>query len=401
MDIVMIVAIELLIIIMITIFFSSVKILIILGIAVLIIGIVYKKRNILFYIIPFVFLARTYTGVNNNSYNRHEKITVISEIYEGRGEVLKINNKFSKIKNYVTVSNLPSGKYHIEGIIQDKYQTKHSNQYTLNIVKFKKIEKKFIENILKKRVNTVVKNSSNEEKNLYKGIVLGEKKLIYKRIRTLFIDTGVAHLLAISGLHMGIVLYIISSLLLKFKVKKRVRDILTLLFLTLYFLGIPNSPSVVRAYTMAVIYLLGKIFYENTNFIKSLSISFIISLLLNPVIFYDVSFVLSYSAVLGIAIIVPLLKKINNLTKDYIKKRYISYILNYFLFTLLLQLILSPLIYYYFDKFSIKTILYSSLITPIGTAYIFSCFISLLFPTMFITNTLYYILINFMELLLG
>ncbi|MGL5123481.1 MAG: ComEC/Rec2 family competence protein [Fusobacteriaceae bacterium] len=401
MDIVMIIVIELLSIIIITIFFSNIKILILLGIAISVAGIIYKKKNILFYIVPFIFLTRIYTDVNNNFYNKGEKIIAISEIHEGRGEVLKINNKFSKIKNYIFVSKLSDGKYYIEGNIQDRYQTNNLNQYTLDIIKLKKIEKNFIKNSLKKRVNKVVKNSNNEEKNLYKGIVLGEKKLIYKRIRILFIDTGVAHLLAISGLHMGIILYVISSLLLKIKIEKRIRDILTLIFLTVYFLCIPSSPSIVRSYIMAIIYLLGKIFYENTDFLKSLSISFIISLLLNPVIFYDVSFVLSYSAVLGIIIAVPLLKKINSIIKKYIKKNYISYIINYFLFTLILQIILSPLIYYYFDKFSIKTILYSLLITPVGTAYIFSCFVSLLLPTMFITNTLYYILINFMEFLLG
>lgn len=371
------------------------------GITILVTGIIYKKKNILFYIIPVIFLMRTYIQVENKSYNRSEKINVISEIYEDRGEVLKINNKFSKIKNYVVVSNLPNGKYYIEGIVQDKHQGEYFNEYRLDIIEVREIKNNFIKNILNKRVDIALKNSSNEQKNLYKGIVLGEKKQIYKRIKKLFIETGVAHLLAISGLHMGIVLYTISTLLFKFKVKKRVRDVLTLVFLTLYFFCIPSSPSVIRAYIMAVIYLLGNILYENADFKKSLWISFIVSLLLNPVIFYDVSFVLSYSAILGIIIITPFLKKINHYINIYIKKKSINYILNYFLFTLFLQIILSPLIFYYFDKFSIKTILCSLLITPIGTLYIFSCFISLIFPTMFITNNLYYILINSMLFLLN
>ncbi|MGL4392110.1 MAG: ComEC/Rec2 family competence protein, partial [Fusobacteriaceae bacterium] len=269
------------------------------------------------------------------------------------------------------------------------------------IEKISKIEKNLPEKLLEARADKILKNSSYAQKNLFKGVVLGIKEPVSKRIKNLFINTGTAHLLAISGLHIGIILFILSQGLTKLKIGKRNKNIIILVVITFYFYGIRSSPSVERAYMMAAILLLGNIFYENYSMKKSLALSFIISLLINPVSYRDISFVFSYSAMLGIIICSKPLNKFNMFLIKKIKSKYIKLILNYIAFTISLQLFMAPVIYYYFEKFSFLTIIFSLILTPIGSIYIFLCFVSLLFPTIFLANLCYNILIKIMEMLLG
>ncbi|MGL4534219.1 MAG: ComEC/Rec2 family competence protein, partial [Fusobacteriaceae bacterium] len=202
--------------------------------------------------------------------------------------------------------------------------------------------------------------------------------------------------LAISGLHIGILIVIFNWIFLKLKIFKIQRNILILIVLNLYYLSINISPSVTRAYIMGTIFLLGNIFSENSSMKKSFSIALVINLAIFPNSFKEVSFILSYGAVLGIILITPYLFKIQNYFKDKLGKYWLK-LLNYILFTFFLQLFLSPILLIYFKDYSFKSIFYSMILTPLGTLYIILSFLSLIFPLIPLNNLCYNILIKFIE----
>ena len=377
-------------------FFSiDIAIFLIVGITI-IIGILLKEKNIFFYIIPILFILRILFFTSSLELKINEKVKIEAKILEGRGKIKKINNKFSLSNDYVRISNYQDGYYTMEGRIKRIKKNKKYNEYEIETIIIKRKIKNKSENLLEKRIDKISQNSTNEQKNLYKAIVNGDNDFLYKRVKILFQKTGTAHLLALSGLHIGILLYLFNKLYLFCQFRKVWRNILILISISIYFVSVRESPSISRAYIMAIIYIAGNIFYENTELRKTLLITFLINVFITPNIFREVSFILSYSAIAGIILIKPILLKINKICSKKVNKVILK-IINYISFTVILQLVLSPLLKYLFSEYSLVSIWYSLIITPIGTVYIVLCFLSLVFPLMPLTNICYNILIKIME----
>ena len=190
-------------------------------------------------------------------------------------------------------------------------------------------------------------------------------------MREKFNYIGISHLMALSGFHIGLVISIISFLLpTKLPIKKRERNLFLLVTLTLYYLGIEHSPSLDRAYIMGVVYLLGKIFDENTELIKTLAVSFVLSLIINPASINSISFQLSYGAVFAIAEIFPYFK-----TKLYKGK---SKLIDSLILTLSIQFFLTPLLIYQFGVIQLLSFITNMIVVPVGSLFISIGFISLL-----------------------
>lgn len=354
----------------------------------ILIGSILGEKSLLFYVLPIIFFIRIYTGVENREISINKEIKIQTRIYEGRGEILKINGKYLNKKEYVRVDKVSDGKYEIDGVIEKISVKKYYKEYSLKIKNISRVKENYFQEKLKKFINEKNKNFSFGEKNLFNAVILGEREGIFYSIKNLFLKSGLMHLLAISGLHMGILVGGLKKITKKLPIKREIRCEIILLVLTLYFISIRITPSVQRAYIMAMIYIVGDLIYENNSIIKAWCVSFIISLLINPVIYRDVSFVMSYWAIIAIAIGVYFLNKIN------IKNK----ILNYFIFAFYIQIAMAPLIYIYFNKISFATIVLSAFLTPLGVLYITLCFISLLFPISPLVTLSYKVLIYGMEL---
>ncbi|MGL5541913.1 MAG: ComEC/Rec2 family competence protein, partial [Fusobacteriaceae bacterium] len=238
---------------------------------------------------------------------------------------------------------------------------------------------------------------------LFLAVVSGENQTLSPKVKKLFIESGVSHLLAISGMHLGILFFLLDFILKKTKLYKRERNIFLIVGITLYFVSVRESPSLERAYIMGVIYILGNIFSENSDSLKSLALAFIIGIILKPEIYRELSFVLSYWAMFIIFIFISVQRYLVNvfegkldMEKNYLTQA-ISTLGNYISFTIFLQIGIAPIIYYNLGTFSLKAIFLSLIITPIGTIYIILCFISIIFPIMPVTNIWYNLLIKSME----
>ena len=150
--------------------------------------------------------------------------------------------------------------------------------------------------------------------SVVEGMVAGSRYNMPRALRDSYSATGLAHILAVSGLHLGIILLVVNLLLTPLKLLHRghiLVDVLAVAVLWLFVAMSGASPSVVRAALMFSVLQLVKNSTANYNPINALAVAVFVMLFYNPMTLYDVSFQLSVLAVVGIvAWGVPLVRNI-------------------------------------------------------------------------------------------
>lgn len=132
------------------------------------------------------------------------------------------------------------------------------------------------------------------------GMLFGDKAQLDADITNDFRATGIAHLLAVSGLHTSTWCAYIILFLKLFKVKEKARNIFCLLFLVLLCIVSAFTPSVMRASIMMAVVLFAPFFNERQDSLNSLGFSVAVLVLHNPYIITSTSFLLSVSATAGV-----------------------------------------------------------------------------------------------------
>ncbi|MGY0391709.1 ComEC/Rec2 family competence protein [Bizionia sp. KMM 8389] len=208
----------------------------------------------------------------------------------------------------------------------------------------------FADNIRRNLNRKLVKyNFSESELAVINALLLGQKQSINKDLYTDYVQAGAIHILAISGLHIGIILLILKWLLKPLILTKNghyIKAIIILIILWSYAVIAGLSPSILRAVTMFSLITIGMYLKHLSNIYNTLAISAFLLLIINPLLLIEVGFQLSYLAVIGIVAINPLLFKV-------LKTRY--RLLNKFItlitVSLSAQLAILPLSLYYFHQF--------------------------------------------------
>ncbi len=205
-----------------------------------------------------------------------------------------------------------------------------------------------LKNKLEKELET--KPLSENALTVIKALLLGNKKEIKTTIFDAYKNTGVVHILAVSGLHISILLlflHVVLKPIERFKKGKLIKATLLLFALWAYALLTGLSASVVRATTMFSCVTIALHTKRKTNIFNTLAVSVFILLLNNPLYLFDVGFQLSYLAVLGIVSFHPILKK-SITTSNSIGAK----IWNILTVTTTAQLGVLPVSLYYFHQFS-------------------------------------------------
>jgi competence protein ComEC len=148
-----------------------------------------------------------------------------------------------------------------------------------------------------------------EEAQFLKGLVLGDRSNISKQVREDFVNAGVAHIIAVSGLNVAYMLILLNILLLFLPIKNEYKFIITLFFLYLYSNLTGNSPSIIRASIMAGVFLFSRLIERKPDSYNILGVSAIIILLIDPQQLFDAGFQLSFAAILSLIIIYPVLMR--------------------------------------------------------------------------------------------
>src|SRR5258706_7022515 len=152
-----------------------------------------------------------------------------------------------------------------------------------------------------KKINEFV--SGKDERAIAIALVLGVTDGIDNDLQNAYAASGAMHVLAVSGMHVGIIYAIILLLfkpLNKFKNSKWVAAIVSLVCLWVFSFITGNSPSVLRAVTMFSFIAIARPFGMRTNIYNTLAASAFVLLIYNPYLIMSVGFQLSYLAVLGI-----------------------------------------------------------------------------------------------------
>lgn len=143
-----------------------------------------------------------------------------------------------------------------------------------------------------------------------KAMFLGVKDEISQELRDDFSKTGIAHILAISGLHIAILSYALNFLLKKLSMERRLRFSLNIILLLLYATLTGFAPSILRAVLMTIFVIVGRWRFGKRDTLVFLAAALLLTLLLNTTQLFSAGLLMSYGVVFGILCLNPPLLRI-------------------------------------------------------------------------------------------
>ena len=202
---------------------------------------------------------------------------------------------------------------------------------------------------LRNNLSAILKSNLNQKQlGVGQALILGDKELLTSEIKTSFSRAGAMHVLAVSGLHVGIVLAFLIFVLERFPrvFSKRAAILISILFIWIYA-GITGfSPSVLRATIMFSIIVFGDVFGKQSSHLNSLGFSAFLMIIWNPLVIYDIGFQLSYLAMVGIFLLYEPISKL-----FYIRNKLLRKVWNGTAVGIAAQITTVPLTIYYFHQF--------------------------------------------------
>lgn len=221
------------------------------------------------------------------------------------------------------------------------------------------------------------------------SIILGYRDNVDYETKRAFAETGSIHILAVSGMHVGIIFAIAGLLIQRLNNRRKwykyLRMALYLIVIWGFVLlaGIPASAF--RAAWLFTFILFAELVQGSHNLFHRLAIAAFVMLIIDPNYLFDVGFQLSFTAVLGIAAFLPLWNKVY----DSEGKGFFSKIWDGVGLSIGATLGTLPLTIYYFNYFpisglfsSIVVVFFAGIILYVGVAFLLSYWLSLLFPWM-------------------
>jgi competence protein ComEC len=232
----------------------------------------------------------------------------------------------------------------------------------------------------RQRLGWITKRSlSPQSTSLLNAIIPGLKRGIDPEMRDNFSSTGLAHLLSISGTHFGLLAFFLFKMvritvrLLPLKILNRltlyvtpsqISILLTMPVLLLYAGISGTSTPTIRSLIMISIFMIALFIGRRDQWLNSLSIAAIIILLWNPSALFEVSFLLSFIAVLSIGLV---LERVNTIYEEIegVRERMLRRLKTAFLITLSAVFGTAPFVILFFKQFPLISPITNLLITPL------------------------------------
>lgn len=214
-----------------------------------------------------------------------------------------------------------------------------------------------------------------DELAVFKAMAIGDKRNISRSLKEDYRRSGAMHLLALSGLHVGMIYALLQALLSIFggsKAAKMIRRIVILAFLWTFALISGLSPSIFRAVLMLSFYELSDCVGGGRDGPSSTAISAIVIMLLDCEAIRDIGFQLSFSAMAGIFLIFPWLSL---LLKT--RSRLLRYVWQTMCMSISCQASCGVVAYLYFGSFPRYFLLSNLIAIPMATAVMYSIVLSL------------------------
>ncbi|MEO1804748.1 MAG: ComEC/Rec2 family competence protein [Bacteroidota bacterium] len=216
-----------------------------------------------------------------------------------------------------------------------------------------------------------------EAGNIARAMLLGDRSALDRDTKKAFSDVGISHILAISGLHVGIIFLCLDFLLMwlhRFPRGKRIKQGVILMLLLAYMFVSGASPAVVRATLMFGTILVMRLLRERYVILNVVSLAALIQMMVEPSVVFSLGFQLSYSAVVALVTLYPALDAY--FQSDYI----LLNILNGWIgVTLVATLATAPLIWVHFGKFPTYFLLSNVLVSAFAFGAVLTGFLTILF----------------------
>lgn len=293
---------------------------------------------------------------------------------------LKAGSKFSCTGDISTEELL------IDGV--NTFPIKNNSLYT--ILKIKELEITSGEPRLDEKIRSYIKEKiytymDEENASIAVALVLGDKSDMATEEREAFSKCGIAHIFAVSGLHIGFIAAIFMFIIFKTQIHNGFSLLIVITPLVFYGWLCGFSPSVTRAILMTAVGLVINWVGSSNDMISSISISAILILLFSPLYIFDAGFLMSFGAVFGIATVTRVLNSL-------IINRRLNPIVNFILLSVFVSLGASlgtlPAIAYFYGEVSVIGVLLNVIVIPVVTIAFNLIMISLI-PIGFFGNILW------------
>jgi competence protein ComEC len=216
---------------------------------------------------------------------------------------------------------------------------------------------------IRKYLDEVIHKIHNKQTaGLLRGLLLADRSEIDYETKQNFINAGVIHILAVSGLHVGYVLLFFVVVFGRFNLNLRSVFIIAGIFSFMLITGVPAS--VFRATLMASIIIIAFLTNRSTNLLNSIALSAVIILVIQPQQIFNPGFQLSYSAVSAIALVYPIIQI--EIQQMKIQNEIIKKILLFIGVSLSAQIGTLPFTVAYFNKISLIALLANLIVIPMA-----------------------------------
>jgi len=153
---------------------------------------------------------------------------------------------------------------------------------------------------INKGINRVTDDLENRA--ILKALLLGQS-LAAPDLRSAYVDAGIYHLLVISGLHLTLIALFLSGVLSIIRLPRLVHYLILISLLLVYVDFIQARVSIVRAFLIITIYIVGKAVYRKTNLLNAVSLAALILLVWQPWYIQDAGFQLTFMAVFALCLV--------------------------------------------------------------------------------------------------
>lgn len=204
---------------------------------------------------------------------------------------------------------------------------------------------------------------------LIAAMTLGEKSQMSPALKEVYAKVGASHVLALSGLHLMII-YGVVTLLTRWRRLRMVSQVMTVVAVWAFALLVGLPPSVVRAASMITVYGLLALGYRDRMSVNTLAFVALLMLAVSPLALYDVGFQLSFTAVLAIVTLNPLLQSFVPLHIQ-LDHRWLRYLWGLTTVSLSAQIGTAPLVAYYFGRFPTWFLLSNYIVIPAAAVVLY------------------------------
>lgn len=211
------------------------------------------------------------------------------------------------------------------------------------------------------------------------AMTLGEKSALSQELRDIYAVTGAAHVLALSGLHLGIIYSLLSFFVFRrWQVVSQV-VLVVCIWAFVFLVGLPVS--VVRAAVMLTVYAVCSLGHRDKMSLNTLAFTAMVMLIQNPLSLLDVGFQLSFMAVGAILVFMPLME--SWVSQAFLMEhRVVKWLWGMVAVSCAAQIGTAPLVAYYFGRFSTCFLLTNLIVIPAAMLIVWLSLTVLVVPSL-------------------